>query len=389
MPGPAGRLRPDSRGMRSTLPRPLAAADLHGNGSPLVISREQLIVEAVLAAAASTGVIPIVTDEGPAVLRGWRGAPCVIVGADLAAMVASLGLPRRTAVHIVGTERDELVGWSVPLDASVIVIPDQSALLASVVDSRLDDGVGGARLVRVVGASGGLGASSLVAGLAHLAAGRSMSSVAVELDPCGGGLDLLFGAEDVPGWRWNDLRGASGRIESLAGHLPQVSGVDVLAMSRPEITLPRARPRRGAAEPRCEPPGLPSPGAVRSVVAALTRSHDLVVVDSGVGPVTIGDQWARTSTVMFVGASPRGIVAASARLATLAAGEASVVVRRGVGRTIDADVVATTLGCRLVGVVHDDRRLPMADAAGDPPARARGRFRRDVDRLLTEVLRDD
>ena len=375
--------------MRLDSSRPAPDADTLASAAPLVISRDPRVVEPVLAAGASVGIVPEVTDDEAAVLRAWRATPCVIVGADLAAMVASLGLPRRTGVHVVGADADDLVGWSVPLDASVIVVPGQSALLASVVDARLDESVGRGRLVRVVGGSGGLGASTIAAGLAQAAGRRSIGAVAVELDPCGGGLDLLFGAETVPGWRWNDLRAASGRIESLAGHLPHVSGVDVLAMSRPAFPGTGNRPRRGEGVGRIESPGAPPASAVRSVISALTRSHRLVVVDAGTGPVTVGDQWAGTRTLLVVGASPRGIVSASARLGLLATADVSVVVRRGAGRPIDSGAVAAAIGRPLAGVVHDDARLPGAEAGGDPPGRARGRFRRDVERLLGQVVGDD
>ncbi len=375
--------------MRPDPSRPASDAATHPGTAPLVISRDPRVVEPVLAAGASVGIVPVVTDADAAVIRSWREAPCVIVGADLAAMVASLGLPRRTGVHVVGADPDDLVGWSVPLDASVIVVPEQSALLASVVDARNDESVGRGRLVRVVGGSGGLGASTIAAGLAQAAGRRSLGAVAVELDPCGGGLDLLFGAETVPGWRWDDLRAAGGRIESLAGHLPHVSGVDVLAMSRPSFPGTAHRPRRSDNAARIGASGAPPASAVRSVISSLTRSHRLVVVDAGPGPVTVGDQWAGTRTLLVVGASPRGIVAASARLGLLSTADVSVVVRRGVGRLIDAGSVAAAIGRPLAGVVHDDARLPRAEAAGDPPGRARGRFRRDVERLLGEVIGDD
>ena len=356
---------------------------------PLVVTQDEWLVEAVLAAGVSVGVGPLVTGDPAVVSRGWRSASCVIVGADRAALVASLGLAARPGVHLVGVDRDELLSWSVPLDASVVVLPDQRMLLATVLDPRLDDGVGPALLVRVVGASGGVGASTLAAGLAHAGARRSLGAVVVELDPCGGGLDLLLGAESVPGWRWNDLRGASGRIESLAGHLPGVSGVDVLAMSRPVFSLPRPRLRRAEGAVPGLGPVAPSPDAVRTVVAALTRSHRLVVLDAGHLPGGVGDQWTGTRTLAVVAAHPRGIVAASARLAQLAVPDVSLVVRAGPGRDLDPDTVGRALGCPVAGVVHDDRRLPASEAVGDPPGRAHGRFRREVERFLTAVIDGD
>ena len=357
---------------------------------PLVVSRDAGLIESVLAAAASVGVAPVVAADEADVPRRWRGASCVVVGADLAALVASMRLPRRPGVHLAGDDRDELLSWSVPLDASVVVLPDQRALLASVVDPRFDDGVGQGRVVRLVGGSGGVGTSTVAAGLAQVAAQRRLPSALVELDPGGGGIDLLVGAESAPGWRWSDLRAASGRIESLAGHLPNVSGVDVLAMSRPVPEAVPSRMRR-AEGPRPAPAvtGSVSPDAARSVVAALTRSHRLIVVDAGRGHSAVGDQWPGSTTLLVVAASARGVAAAASRLACGDAPDASLVVRVGTARSIGADAVGRLLSRPVVGVVHDDRRLPAAAATGDPPGRARGRFRREMEQLLTRVVGDD
>ena len=357
---------------------------------PLVVTRDEGLIEHVLAAAASVGTSPLVTGEEEVVLRGWRSASCVLVGADLAALVASLRLPARSGVHVAGTDRDELLSWSIPLDASVLLLPDQRALLASVIDPRLEDNVGPGRLVRVVGASGGLGASTIAVGLAQVAARRALPAAVVDLDPFGGGLDLLIGAESAPGWRWNDLRRASGRIESLAGHLPNVSGIDVLAVSRPVLGGAGHRMRRAEGAASNGPaPFAPSGDAVRSVISALTRSHRLVVVDAARGGGALAEQWSGCRTLLVVAAGARGVAAAAARVADLPVPDVSLVVRTGAGRGMDADTVARAVGRPVAGVVRDDRRLPASEAVGDPPGRARGRFRRDLERLFGEVMRDD
>ena len=100
---------------------------------------------------------------------------------------------------------------------------------------------------RVIGGSGGVGASTWrpawpsprpVQGRAQHA-GRRRSAT-------GGGIDLLLGAERVDGWRWPRLAGARGHLGDLAGQLPTVDGVDVLAMAR------TGHPRAGSWPPsRC------------------------------------------------------------------------------------------------------------------------------------------
>lgn len=357
---------------------------------PVLVSRDPRVIDSVLAASTSLGTTPEIARDDAAVQRWWRTARVVLIGGDQAPVVAGLGLPVRTGVHLVGHRRDDLLGWSVPLEASVIVLPEHVGLLTSVLDARRDEGAGAGRLVRVVGGSGGLGVSTLSAGLAQVAAAAGEPAVAVELDPCGGGLDLLFGAESSPGWRWGDLRAAAGHVEGLQGRLPNVSGPDVLAHGRTAFPPPRTRLRRGATGAESglgsgDGAAPPSAEATRAVIASLTRSHRLVALDCGSVAPSVGDQWACTRTVVVVGASVRGIVAARSRIAQQGLVDVGLVVRVGAGRPIDADAVATALELPLVGVLHDDRAVLSGAGVGDPPGRARGRFRKDAEAILREV----
>ena len=79
-------------------------------------------------------------------------------------------------------------------------------------------GSGGAAalVLGVVGARGGVGASTLAAALAARGARRT-ASVLVDLDAAAPGLDLLVGLEDDPGVRWPDLAGAAGAIDGATG----------------------------------------------------------------------------------------------------------------------------------------------------------------------------
>ena len=65
-----------------------------------------------------------------------------------------------------------------------------------------------AQILALIGASGGLGVSCLTVALSTRAADTGLRSAAVELAGCGGGLDLLFGAENSGG---HDLGGAAAR----------------------------------------------------------------------------------------------------------------------------------------------------------------------------------
>ena len=60
-------------------------------------------------------------------------------------------------------------------------------------------------LVLVLGASGGLGASTWAAALARRLSTHLGECVLVDGDVRGGGLDMTCGTEHVPGLRWPDL----------------------------------------------------------------------------------------------------------------------------------------------------------------------------------------
>lgn len=88
-----------------------------------------------------------------------------------------------------------------------------------------------ARVVGVLGARGGVGASSLAAVLARVTAAEPVRTALVDLDAVGAGLDLLLGVEDAPGVRWADLTAPEGDYDSqeLAAALPTWRDVRVLS----------------------------------------------------------------------------------------------------------------------------------------------------------------
>ncbi|MBC7292320.1 MAG: pilus assembly protein FlpE, partial [Actinotalea sp.] len=86
-------------------------------------------------------------------------------------------------------------------------------------------------MVAVVGAAGGVGASTLAALLARRRAIAGDRVLLVDLDPGGGGLDVLLGLEQVDGARWSDLRHVASGVEArpLLDALPHWRGVSVVS----------------------------------------------------------------------------------------------------------------------------------------------------------------
>jgi secretion/DNA translocation related CpaE-like protein len=145
--------------------------------------------------------------------------------------------------------------------------------------------VGSGRVLAVLGARGGAGASVLAASVGVRAARDGFGALLVDCDPWGGGIDLLLGAEGATGLRWPELGVRSGRIAAASLHaaLPTVThgaGLTVLSCDRdgvgpvPEAIGPVLDAGRRAGEiVVCDLPRQLSDSAT----AVLTRT-DLVVV---------------------------------------------------------------------------------------------------------------
>ena len=113
-------------------------------------------------------------------------------------------------------------------------------------------------VVTVSGAVGGIGASTFAFALALQPAGPR---VLVDAQPDGVPLDVLLGAEAVPGARWSGVRLTSPDIsvDTVLEALPSVHGVHLLSSDRDAVA---------------------DAGATTLLVAALRTDCDLVVIDT-------------------------------------------------------------------------------------------------------------
>ncbi|PFG17760.1 secretion/DNA translocation related CpaE-like protein [Propionicimonas paludicola] len=325
--------------------------------------------ELVLATAAAQELEVEVLAEPERMAGMWRSAGTVVVAGELARRVASAAPTARPGVFLVGSDAEQLAAWSAPLAAGVIQLPEGGAWLGAVLAdgrSRFSGPV-----VAVLGGSGGVGASTLAASLAHLGAERAEASALVDVDPLGGGLDLLLGAERVSGWRWPRLEAADGRLGDLRGYLPVVDGVTVVSMARgPAFDLSR------------EP--------LAAIVGALRSWHSLVVLDVGRcgGPAAREALRLAGRQLLVASASVRGVAAARQVVAEYELERAELVLRRGRG-SLDSALVAEAVGLPILGEIPTDLRLVEAADSGEPPARGvRRGYRRAVDALVRRVLAD-
>ena len=205
------------------------------------------------------------------------------------------------------------------------------------------DGGGMGFTIGVVGASGGLGASTLTAALAARALiGIEGCDRAVIIDAdVRGGLDTTACLEHVPGHRWEDLGDGSMGFVGWSGSvrfedLPAEEGLGVIAA------------RRGP---------VPDPALVAGVIDALSESIDLLAVDCGPRP-TAALLSRLDLLVVLAGTTARGLGDATAltQACTLTRSY-PVLVTRGTPRDQSGPAAARHLGLPLLGHLPDDARI--------------------------------
>ncbi|MFN8168319.1 MAG: septum site-determining protein Ssd [Candidatus Nanopelagicales bacterium] len=343
---------------------------------PLLLSRDPDLLDDVGRLAAVADVDPRVLPSVAEARRWWGSATHVLLGADLLDDAGTSRLARRPGV-VVLTRADPGPGlWRAALDVGaeeVVHLPRDEGALVTRLLAAPGDGGPRARVVGVVGGSGGAGASVLAVALALAGARLGLGPVLVDLDPCGGGIDLALGCEGETGARWPDLAALSSPVPAatLLDALPAAHGVRLLA------------PLRGG-------PDEIAPASVPAVLDSLADGPGLVVLDL---PRAADDlratAVARCDVVLLVVTSDvRGSAAGRATCATLAeAGDLRLVVRAQPGCELDAEEVAGWLGLPLAAELAHDPRLTASVDRGDPPGLApRSRLARVGAALLGSLL---
>jgi secretion/DNA translocation related CpaE-like protein len=331
-----------------------------GSSRPLLVSDRAEVIDDLVRLAAATGVELDVRPDLAAARSRWREAPLVVV--DDACVTTESGartLPVREGVVLVTRDLDDAAVWRHGVEVGaehVVVLPDAEPwLVEQLSEARDGRGVEG-RLVCTVGGRGGSGATTLAAALAVTAVGRGLRTTLVDLDPLGGGIDLVLGGEDVRGLRWPDLTRARGRINgaALRDGLPSVGELPVLAWDREDDT---------------EVPYE----AARAVVDAAVRASDLVVVDlpRATGQASSYVCGRSDALLLVVPAEVRAVVAAERVLRGYRplAREVSAVVRLPSASGLTGEEIATALELPLAAELRPEPGIAAALDRGESPVR--------------------
>lgn len=349
-------------------------------GRPLIVTADEQLLDRLLTLAGKAGLdVDVVPDAGSA-RSTWLTASVVLLDDAVAGMPSTSALTRRAGVIVVGRNLDDSQVWrrAVSIGADhVVFLPDADEWLVQQLahpthphptDTHPTDTVDESRVVTVVTATGGAGASTLAASLALRAVGKQLSPLLVDGDPRGGGIDLLLGAETVPGVRWGDLSEATGRIErqTLVDALPVDDGLPFLSWSRDH------RPELG-------------PDVYASVMSSIASAGSLGVVDLGrtTGALAEAALAVTTSIVVLVPSRVRAVAAASQLVQRLDSrrDQLLLVVRRPSPAGLDAESIAKLVDLPLFGTLPHDARRAEWEENGLPPS-PRGAWQRVADAIL-------
>jgi len=328
-----------------------------------LISADSRLIDFAQASAAAVGAPLSVVSDPYAIGVQWRSASAVLIGADHIHEIVSRALPSRDHVYLVGQADayEDLCRWSVPLGACVIQLPDGNKWLSRVIMGHGVDPDCGI-VVGVASGTGGAGGSTLCVSLALSAVKQAKSVAIVDCDAMGGGLDLILGAENTPGWRWDKLRNAVGQIADITPMLPCVEGITVVSMER------------------TDPVPVPDE-ALEAVIDCLARTHDCVFVDQGRNGV--GTSGAVRRTVVVANQTVRAVAATRVRVKSLNAADCGLVVRKP--GSVNPHDIAQAVDVPLVAALPTVPDLTQMADRGIPPSLG-GRWKKACGEVLQWCL---
>ncbi|WP_161958363.1 septum site-determining protein Ssd [Ornithinimicrobium cavernae] len=236
--------------------------------------------------------------------------------------------------------------------------------------NQADRPAGGGVVLGVLGASGGVGASTLATACAVRASAARRDVVLVDAHPWGGGLDVLAGLDAEPGLRWTDLQGIRGDVDPhrLVGELPATDeGLRCVSW--------------GVQPPEGDPPGP------RPVLTAVRAAVELTVVDlpRPAAPVLGHQQWWAMcdEVVLLVEASVVGLGAA-ATVSRAVHGLSGVVLRWP--SVLPEEDIASALGAPVLARLAEDRTVRSCLERGRAVASESGPLTDAADEVLCVLL---
>ncbi|EAQ00452.1 hypothetical protein JNB_09774 [Janibacter sp. HTCC2649] len=223
-------------------------------------------------------------------------------------------------------------------------------------------------LVMVLGASGGLGASTWAAALARRLSTHLGECVLVDGDVRGGGLDMTCGTEHIPGLRWPDLarlRGTTSCSRLIA------------ALPRGEVPVLSAGGHGAAVDD----------SVLIDVLGSIRWDVPVVLDAPSLTPLFAALAEDAAAVHVVSGLQARQLADTEALLSDLSGSGVGLVTRSSSGLGAEFDEVLEHLGTPHLAHVRHDPRVRRDAERGEWPG-LRGPLRDTADHVVLELLDD-
>jgi secretion/DNA translocation related CpaE-like protein len=343
---------------------------------PLVVTDDEDLLDELLRIAAAAGVE--INHARTADSRTfWRSAPIVLLDARQVRGAVLARLPRRSGVIVVSASEPDGGVWEHCVLLGVertVLLPQSEDLLVEVLADSVHRGPGDGRVVSVIGARGGVGASMLAAAVAVAGLRSGAGVVLADCDPWGAGLDLMLGLETDPGLRWPDLAAPAGRVPAAALHdsLPSVTALRPVVAARRRLRGSDSGVLSVLSFGRDDDPAPTAPPDTLAVVLdACRRAGEVAVLDVPRAPDPLGDLALESSDLVVVVATADLFACYAGRRVLdridASGARAGLVVRGPSPGGLGADDVARSLDLPLLAQMRPQPHLARNVELGHPP----------------------
>jgi len=340
---------------------------------------DEALLDDLLKLAVAAGCDLERVPDAAAARHSWPTAPLILLDQKGVAECVAAAIPTRDAIVVVTTDPEPPELWKQAMEIGaerVITLPGAEPWLISALADALEGPASHpGKVLAVVGARGGAGASvfTVAVGLTALNAGEN--TLLVDCDPRGGGLDVVLGAETEEGCRWPDLQLSAGRIAATALY----NALPVRRKGEAHLSL-LSGARKGEG---------PAPDAVSAVIEAGRRAGDVVVCDiprqlesAGLSAIDRADL-----TIIVTPAELRATITAKQLAQELQTRGATtqLIVRGPSPGGLRADEIAATTGVPLLTTMRPEPHLAQSLERGNFNPRTRGPLTQAARTTLTEL----
>lgn len=346
---------------------------------PMAFVADENLLDDLLKLAAAAGCdLERVPDAAAARLR-WPTAPLVLLDATGVAECEREAFPRRDAVVVVVPDPEPRELWKQAMEVGaerLITLPGAEPwLVSALADAAEGPASNAGKVLAVLGARGGAGASVFAVSVSLTALRTGDNSLLIDCDPRGGGLDVVLGAETEEGLRWPDMQLSAGRVAASSLHM----ALPTRRKGNARLTL-LSGARKGEG---------PAPDAVAAVIEAGRRTGEVVVCD--VPRQLDAAAWAAVDrsdlAVIVTPAEVRACITAKQLADELRARGTSpqLVVRGPSPGGLKTTEIAAAVGIPLLATMRPEPQLAQSLERGDFHPKHKGPLSMAAKATLTEL----